>query len=154
MSANPTPDIASKVCSTISGMARAFSLLQTFAAYALLLLMAGTLPLEGASTFTDANWLAMGGVVGCNGPVYAVVVDDSGNLYIGGDFNWVGDVNAVGVAKWNGKKWAPVGRIITTPVYALGAIGWSVVCRRAFPGWSCSVQWGQLDNVGLGARWV
>src|SRR5438094_300525 len=34
-----------------------------------------------AATFTDANWISMGGIPGANGPVYAVTVDASGRLW-------------------------------------------------------------------------
>src|SRR5262245_10425708 len=59
------------------------------------------LSLNGA-TFTDANWISMGGFPGVNGIVYAAVVDGSGNLYIGGHFTVAGDVFANYIAKWNG----------------------------------------------------
>jgi len=36
-----------------------------------------------AATFTDANWISMGGIPGANGTVSAAIVDGSGNLYVG-----------------------------------------------------------------------
>src|SRR5438477_4362509 len=62
-----------------------------------------------ATSFSDANWISMGGIPGANGPVDAAVVDDSGNLYIGGSFTRVGDVVATNVAKWNGRSWSALG---------------------------------------------
>src|SRR5262245_8223994 len=62
-----------------------------------------------AATFSDANWISMGGIPGANGPVYSAAVDGSGNLYIGGDFTIVGDVFANGIAKWDGKVWTALG---------------------------------------------
>ena len=44
----------------------------------------------------------MGGFPGANGGVSAAVVDDAGNLYIGGSFTLVGDVIAHELAKWDG----------------------------------------------------
>ena len=49
-------------------------------------------PVRIDPTFSDANWISMGGFPGANGPVNAAVVDSSGNLYIGGGFTAVGDV--------------------------------------------------------------
>src|SRR5438046_6822670 len=60
-------------------------------------------------TFTDANWSSMGGIPGANGPVYAAVLDGSGNLYIGGDFTVVGDVIVNHIAKWDGNSWSALG---------------------------------------------
>src|SRR6185295_6402196 len=57
-------------------------------------------------TFSDANWISMGGIPGANGAVRAAVVDGSGNLYIGGNFTIVGDVFANHIAKWNGSSWS------------------------------------------------
>src|SRR5262245_20997949 len=61
------------------------------------------------STFSDANWISMGGFPGANGRVSAAVVDDAGNLYIGGRFTLVGDVLANGIAKWDGTNWSALG---------------------------------------------
>ena len=61
-------------------------------------------------TFSDANWISMNpGVPGADGKVGAAVVDESGNLYIGGDFTLAGNVLANRIAKWNGSSWAPLG---------------------------------------------
>ena len=60
-------------------------------------------------TFSDANWISMGGIPGPNGSVSAAVVDGSGNLYIGGGFTQVGDVFANHIAKWNGSSWTALG---------------------------------------------
>src|SRR5258707_2455243 len=57
-------------------------------------------------TFTDANWINMGGILPANGKVYATAMDGSGNLYIGGLFTSVGGVFATNIAKWNGSSWS------------------------------------------------
>jgi len=81
-----------------------------------------------AATFTDANWISMGGIPGVEGSVYAAAVDGSGNLYIGGYFVAVGD-NIVGnvIAKWNGSSWSALGSGIgggvSHAVYALAVSG-------------------------------
>src|SRR5262245_55228866 len=65
--------------------------------------------LSFAATFTDANWISMGGIPGTDGQVYAAAVDGSGNLYISGSFTIVGDVVATNIAKWNGSSWSALG---------------------------------------------
>jgi hypothetical protein len=59
-----------------------------------------------AATFSDANWTGMAGYPGAEGPVYATVVDGSGNLYVGRRFTVVGDVFATNIANWNGTHWS------------------------------------------------
>ncbi len=66
-------------------------------------------PVRIDPTFSDANWISMGGIPGANGTVYAAAVDGKGNLYIGGDFTIVGDVIANHIAKWDGNNWSAVG---------------------------------------------
>jgi len=66
-------------------------------------------PSNADPTFSDANWSALGGFPGVNDSVLAAVVDDSGNLYIGGGFTRVGDVPANRIAKWNGTNWSALG---------------------------------------------
>jgi hypothetical protein len=73
-----------------------------------------------AATFSDDNWTGMGGYPGANGPVTATVVDGSGNLYIGGSFNVVGDVPASHIAKWPLKS--PKNHLIFMAVSSTGKI--------------------------------
>lgn len=62
-------------------------------------------PVRVDPTFSDENWISMGGLPGANNWVNAAVADGSGNLYIGGDFTLVGD----GIAKWDGSRWSALG---------------------------------------------
>src|SRR6185436_2102998 len=62
-------------------------------------------PLRIDPTFSDANWMSMGGILGTDGAVNAVVSDSFGNVYIGGQFTMVDDVLATNIARWNGSKW-------------------------------------------------
>jgi hypothetical protein len=43
-------------------------------------------PVRIDPTFSDDNWVSMGGLPGAVGLVTAAVVDGAGNLYIGGNF--------------------------------------------------------------------
>lgn len=55
------------------------------------------------------TWSALGtGVVGDNTSISAVAVA-GGKVYAGGNFNNIGNVNANGIAVWNGTTWAPLG---------------------------------------------
>src|SRR6266446_2165222 len=63
-----------------------------------------------AAAFSDANWISMNpSIPGADNYVYAAVVDGSGNLYIGGNFSFVGDVMANYIAKWDGSGWTALG---------------------------------------------
>ena len=66
-------------------------------------------PVRIDPTFSDANWISMGGMPGADGTVYAAVMDGSGNLYIGGNFTVAGNVVANNIAKWNGSSWSALG---------------------------------------------
>src|SRR5438067_11674538 len=85
--------------------------------------IASFLNVSTAADFIDANWISMGGIPGANGPVYAVAVDGSGNLYIGGSFTAVGDVVANRIAKWDGTNWSALGSGMENPVYAIAVSG-------------------------------
>ena len=70
---------------------------------------AAVYPVRIDPTFSDANWVSMGGVPGANGKVIAAVIDGSGNLYIGGEFTVVGNTIATNIAEWNGSSWSALG---------------------------------------------
>jgi len=80
-------------------------------------------PVRIDPTFSDANWISMGGFPGTDSAVRAAVVDGSGNLYIGGDFTAAGGVVANGIAKWDGSSWSDLGGGIGGVVYALAVSG-------------------------------
>jgi len=79
-------------------------------------------PVRIDPTFSDANWVSMGGHLGADSLVYSAVADGSGNLYIGGMFGAIGNTLATGVAKWNGSSWSALGSGMS-PVYALAVSG-------------------------------
>jgi hypothetical protein len=80
-------------------------------------------PVRIDPTFSDANWISMGGVAGANGIVYALAADGSGNVYAGGAFTVIGTVTANRIAKWNGSAWSALGGGASGAVYALAVSG-------------------------------
>ena len=80
-------------------------------------------PVRIDPTFSDANWVSMGGFPGANGTVHAAVTDGSGNLYIGGIFTAVGNTLANNVAQWNGSSWSALGSGMNDEVLALAVSG-------------------------------
>jgi hypothetical protein len=66
-------------------------------------------PVRIDPTFSDANWVSLGGVPGIQGQVYALAEDSAGSLYVGGSFNIAGNVLATNIAKWNGSTWSALG---------------------------------------------
>ncbi len=79
-------------------------------------------PVRIDPTFSDADWTSISGVPGADGTVNAAVFDASGNLYIGGSCNVVGDIVAKQIAMWNGTTWVSLGGINGT-VSALAISG-------------------------------
>ncbi len=43
------------------------------------------------------------------GRVYALAVDEQGNLFVGGEFDTAGGMPANNIAKWDGTSWSPLG---------------------------------------------
>ncbi len=80
-------------------------------------------PIRIDPTFSDDNWISMGGIPGTDGRVYAFEVDNHGNLYIGGDFRVAGDVAANNIAKWDGNSWSALGSGLNKEVHALAVLG-------------------------------
>ncbi|MFQ5863944.1 MAG: T9SS type A sorting domain-containing protein [bacterium] len=56
----------------------------------------------------DVFWDDRFDQLGVNGAVLAIAVSGS-DLYVGGSFSMVGDVNANNIAKWDGSNWTPLG---------------------------------------------
>ena len=80
-------------------------------------------PLRIDPTFSDANWISMGGFPGASDPVNAAVVDGAGDLYIGDDFTVMGETVANRVAKWDGSAWSALGAGLNDRVRALAVSG-------------------------------
>jgi hypothetical protein len=92
-------------------------------------------PVRIDPTFSDADWSNLGGIPGINRFVRAAVLDEIGNLYIGGDFTMIGEVTANRIAKWDGSAWSALGSGImgiNNVVYALAVSGTNLYAAGAF----------------------
>jgi hypothetical protein len=74
---------------------------------------------EMLSAAGDERWTAFSGFYGIRGSVYAIAVDASENVYIGGNFTMAGNVVANRVAMWDGSAWHALGDGFDDKVYAL-----------------------------------
>jgi len=99
-----------------------------------------------SAPFSDANWTSMGNPAGVDGPVFAMVVDGSGNLYIGGGFTVAGDVPATNIAKWNGSNWSALGSGMNSVVRTLAVSGSDLYAGGRFT----TAGGGQVNFI---ARW-
>jgi hypothetical protein len=70
--------------------------------------------------WNGSTWTALG--PGTDDQIYALAVDGSGNVYVGGDFYTVGGVSANHVAKWNGSTWSALGAGTRGSVYTAGTV--------------------------------
>jgi hypothetical protein len=90
-------------------------------------------PVRIDPTFSDANWISISpSIPGTDGDITAAVMDDLGNLYIGGNFGAVGTVLANHVAKWNGSNWSALGSGLSGTVYALAVSGTNLYAGGQF----------------------
>lgn len=83
---------------------------------------------------TPGTWSSMEttfGGRGCNGSIYCVTLDGS-NIYVGGFFTMIGDVNALCIAKWNGTAWSALGAGVNSSVWAILVDGTNVYATGAF----------------------
>jgi hypothetical protein len=65
-------------------------------------------PVRIDPTFSDDDWVSVG-ICGTYGFVFAMVADQSGNIYVAGQLGFAGNVQANGIAKWNGTSWSSLG---------------------------------------------
>ena len=91
-------------------------------------------PVRIDPTFSDANWISLGGVPGVSGTVSAAVVNSAGKLYVGGYFTVAGNVPANCVAEWNGSSWSALGSGVSVngAVYALAVSGTNLFAGGQF----------------------
>ena len=83
---------------------------------------AGTVAANNIARLTLAatGWSAVGALplaqgFGDEASIRSVVLDGRGNLYVGGDFDVVGNKAAKNVARWDGRSWSPLGPGLTGP---------------------------------------
>jgi hypothetical protein len=97
-------------------------------------------PVRIDPTFSDADWVSLGGFPGTGGlngrttsaQVYAAASDEAGNLYIGGGFRLVHNVHANFIAKWDGTNWSALGAGLNSNVYALAVSGTNLYVGGVF----------------------
>lgn len=89
-------------------------------------------PVRIDPTFSDADWVSMGGVCGTSGEVEAIASDQAGNLYIGGNFDYVDSVQVSNIAKWNGSVWTSLGEGVGGTVYCIATQGADVFVGGTF----------------------
>lgn len=80
----------------------------------------------GATAFDDVEngqWDGRFCRAGVSGTVYSSVVDEDGDLYVGGDFLTAGSSYAPYIAKWDGTTWSALGSGMDGTVYALAVDG-------------------------------
>ncbi|HUD46217.1 MAG TPA: hypothetical protein VMR33_05275 [Candidatus Baltobacteraceae bacterium] len=75
------------------------------------------------ATFSDANWVSLGGIAGAGGVIYATAVDTNGNLYVGGSFGTIGTIFAANIAKWDGNSWSALGSGVDGQITSLAFDG-------------------------------
>lgn len=80
-------------------------------------------PVRIDPTFSDADWISLGGLTGANNSIQAVVYDGAGSLYIGGSFTIVGNAVASRVARWSGSTWSALGTGMNDTVQELAFAG-------------------------------
>jgi hypothetical protein len=89
-------------------------------------------PVRIDPTFTDADWVSMGGISGVNDSVYCMTFDQSGGLIVGGSFTVAGTSLANRIARWNGAVWSAMGSGMNGNVLALTTSGTDVYAGGAF----------------------
>ncbi len=92
-----------------------------------------TYPVRIDPTFSDANWVSLNpGMPGADDTVWAIAMDGSGNVYVGGGFTVIGKVVANNIAKWNGSAWSALGSGMNGYVDALLVSGTTLYAGGEF----------------------
>jgi len=79
---------------------------------------------DGIAKWDGTTWTALGtGISAGTNRVRALAVGPDGTLYAGGDFSLMGGVaNTVGIAKWDGSVWTPMGTGVSAGTVRVNAI--------------------------------
>ena len=92
-----------------------------------------TYPVRIDPTFSDADWVSLNpGMPGANNTVRVIAVDGNGNVYVGGDFTFIGTVPANHIAKWDGSAWSALGSGMNGIVWALAVSGTNLYAGGSF----------------------
>lgn len=106
------------------------------------------------------SWSALGSGMGgvYSTGVYALAVDQAGNLYAGCDFTTAGGVSVNYVARWDGTSWSLLGAgiggdhyavhalaIDSNNVYAAANYDWYGTCHTVLAKWD-GTRWSGIDN--------
>jgi trimeric autotransporter adhesin len=87
------------------------------------------------AVWDGSSWGIFGGVgdpgLGSNGPILALALFQ-GDLIAGGSFRQIGGTQAVGIARWDGRTWAPLGAGVDTYVEALTVHGGELLAGGPF----------------------
>ncbi len=62
---------------------------------------------SGISRWNGSSWSSFAATTG--GPVYALAIDDDGDLYAGGKFSRIGTLTTDNIARWDGASWYSLG---------------------------------------------
>ncbi|MEK7951317.1 beta strand repeat-containing protein [Luteolibacter soli] len=110
-------------------------------------------PVRIDPTISDANWVSIdnASIPGVSGFVNAAVLDDSGNLYIGGRFGLVVTTFANNIAKWNGSSWSALGSGVSHPTFNAEVTSLAVSGTTLYAGGNFSLA-GGLPVNGM-AKW-
>ncbi|TAK67739.1 MAG: hypothetical protein EPO24_00105, partial [Bacteroidetes bacterium] len=84
----------------------------------------GQLGAAEASSIQGVDWAWGYGVPnGIDGGIGPMVFDSVGNLYIGGQFRFAGNVEVNNIAKWNGHEWSALGKGVGGTVNTILPLG-------------------------------
>jgi Heavy metal binding domain len=85
------------------------------------------------AAWRGASWsqLEAPSSAGPDGPVRAVAVR-GGEVFAGGDFQTAGGVSAPGIARWDGRRWRPLGAGVDGTVRAIAVVGHDVFVGGEF----------------------
>lgn len=108
----------------------------------------GLILIPNAQAMGPDNWIAIGdGITGANGPVIDMVTDETGTVYVAGNFTVIGDVAANRIAKWDGSGWSALGSVMVgTEVSELAVMGGMLFAGGLFS----DAGGGEVKNI---AKW-
>jgi hypothetical protein len=114
----------------------------------------GSVPKSAILELQGDTWRPLGGVdFGLPSNTYAVAMAaHEGKLYVAGNFLSIGNIDARGVAAWNGSTWESVGVGLTPGITALQSGDWGLAAADGFITIGSGRPWGQ-GTPGW-ARWT